>query len=233
MPFKKGSILLVDKPYGWTSFDVVNKLRFQLRRKYNLKKFKIGHAGTLDPLATGLLVLCTGKKTKEIDQFLAEHKTYTGSFLLGSYTPSFDLETKLNFTTDSKPLSQESLNQIALSFIGKQEQSPPIFSAKKVDGKRAYELARKGQEVELKKNSIEIFDFKVDGSKFPIINFKVSCSKGTYIRSLAEDFGRACNTRASLVCLRRVNSGEFDVKNAKSVKETIELIRNTPIEIEG
>lgn len=225
MDFKEGVVLLVDKPYGWTSFDVVNKLRYVLRRKYDQKKFKIGHAGTLDPLATGLLVLCTGKKTKEIEQYLSGIKTYTGSFLLGHETPSFDLESKFSIAKPIQKINDKKLQEIAQSFTGEITQTPPIFSAKKVDGKRAYELARAGEEVVMKKHLIHIHQFDITTDRFPIVDFKITCSKGTYIRSIAHDFGKACNSNGTLVCLRRVASGDFDIKDARSVDESIQFIK--------
>ena len=225
MDFKEGEILLVDKPYGWTSFDVVNKLRYALRRKYDQKKFKIGHAGTLDPLATGLLVLCTGKKTKEIEQHLSGEKTYTGSFLLGHETPSFDLESKFSVSEKIERIADEKLIEIAQQMTGEILQTPPIFSAKKVGGKRAYELARAGEEVKMNKHLITIHSFEIETSKFPVIDFSIKCSKGTYIRSIAHDFGQACNTNGTLICLRRVESGSFNLKDGRSVSDTIRLIK--------
>lgn len=222
MDFKQGEVLLVDKPYGWTSFDVVNKLRFVLRRKYNQKKFKIGHAGTLDPLATGLLVLCTGKKTKEIESYLATSKTYTGSILLGASSPSYDLETKVSFEKIPEDIDFEKIRE---QFIGEIFQTPPIFSAKKVDGERAYKKARAGEAVEIKKQAVTIHQFELDSSRFPILDFKIECSKGTYIRSIAHDFGKACGTSGCLVSLRRIQSGDFKLENGMSVDEAVELIR--------
>lgn len=229
MNFKEGEILLVDKPLGWTSFDVVNKLRWKLRKKYDMKKFKVGHAGTLDPLATGLLIICTGKKTKESQWLMAAEKTYTGTFLLGKTTPSFDLETEYNETFNTEHISPEDIEKVVASFIGDQLQTPPIFSAKKIDGKRAYESARVGKEIEMKKQSITIHGFSVDTTRFPEIDFTICCSKGTYIRSIAYDFGRALNSGATLIALRRIKSGDLDITQAKSVEEWMEIIDNIEI----
>ena len=217
---------MIDKPYGWTSFDVVNKLRWNLKRKYGLKNFKVGHAGTLDPLATGLLVICTGKATKKITDLTADDKIYTGTFLLGKTTPCYDLEKPFDETEyETSHITKELLDEIVASFIGVQEQYPPVFSAKQIDGKRAYDLARAGKEVELKSNTIEIKDFKIDASRFPEIDFYIHCSKGTYIRSIASDFGKKLNSGATLIALRRIGSGAFRIEDAKQVEEWIEYIR--------
>lgn len=222
--FQAGEILLVDKPLRWTSFDVVNKLRYRLRQKYNIKRFKVGHAGTLDPLATGLLIICTGKSTKLSEGLTREDKTYTGTFLLGKTTPSYDLEMDFDNTYDVSHISEDNIYEIAKSFEGNQKQTPPIFSAKKVNGKRAYESARKGEHVELKENDIFIASFSIVDIRFPEVDFKIRCSKGTYIRTIAHDFGKALNSGATLISLRRTQSGDFDIKDAKSVEEWIEII---------
>ena len=224
--FQKGEILLVDKPLEWTSFDVVKKLRWQLKNKLGIKKIKVGHAGTLDPLATGLLVICTGKKTKEINDFIVEDKVYTGTIKVGSTTPSYDLESEINETFETSHINTELLETARQHFIGEQQQTAPIFSAKKVNGVRAYELARKGEEVVLKSNTITIKDFKIEVETFPDLKFYVNCSKGTYIRSLANDFGKQLNSGAHLTELRRTKSGEFTIENAKTVEEWIEIIQN-------
>ncbi|MCC5922972.1 MAG: tRNA pseudouridine(55) synthase TruB [Crocinitomicaceae bacterium] len=229
MNFKVGEVLLVDKPLGWTSFDVVNKLRWKLRKKYGLKKFKVGHAGTLDPLATGLLIICTGKKTKESQFLMAAEKTYTGTFLLGKTTPSFDLETAYDETFSTAHISEEDIQRVVMTFLGEQLQTPPIFSAKKIDGKRAYESARVGKEVEMKKQTITIHSFTVDTSRFPEIDFTICCSKGTYIRSIAHDFGKALDSGATLIALRRIKSGDLDILNAKSVEEWMGIIEHIDI----
>lgn len=226
MDFQAGEILLVDKPLEWTSFDVVNKLRYELKRKLGLKKFKVGHAGTLDPLATGLLVICCGKKTKEIEGFIAEEKVYTGKFLLGKTTPSYDLETEFNSEQSTEGIEQEDLENACRQLTGTIQQTPPIFSAKKIGGKKAYDLARAGKEVILKKNPVQINYFDIDSTNFPEIKFKISCSKGTYIRSMAHDFGQILGCGATLIELRRTQSGNFSIENSKTIEEWIEVIQN-------
>lgn len=227
--FRNGEILLVDKPLEWTSFDVVNKLRYPLKKRYNIKRFKVGHAGTLDPLATGLLVICTGKKTKEISNFITDIKEYTGIIKLGATTPSYDLETSINKTFSTKHITQELINKIKPNFIGNIEQIPPIFSAKKIDGKRAYTIARKGGEIKLKPNNITIFDLNLELKPNNEIHFHVRSSKGTYIRTLAHDIGKAISSGGHLIKLRRVKSGEFDIKNAHSIEFWQHKIENCEI----
>ncbi len=224
--YQEGETLLVDKPLHWTSFDAVNKLRWNIKQRLGVKKIKVGHAGTLDPLATGLLIICTGKNTKKIDQFIGEDKTYTGTFLLGKTTPSYDLETEYNQEFPIDYITNELIEEVRLSFLGEQQQVPPIFSAKQVDGKRAYDMARAGQEVVLKSNTITIKSFEVDTKRFPEIDFKITCSKGTYIRSIANDFGLKLNAGAALIALRRTASGQFNIEKAKSVDEWIAIIRD-------
>lgn len=223
--FSEGSTIIIDKPYTWTSFDVVNKIRWNLKQALKVKKIKVGHAGTLDPLATGLLVLCIGKNTKLIDSIMVGEKTYTGTILLGKTTPSYDLESEFNQEFETNHITPEMMEEVRKSFIGEIQQVPPIFSAKQVDGKRAYDLARAGKEVELKANTIQIRDFKINIERFPEIDFEISCSKGTYIRSIANDFGKALNSGGTLTALRRTKSGEYSIENAKSVDEWIDLIR--------
>jgi tRNA pseudouridine55 synthase len=223
--FQAGETLLVDKPLHWTSFDVVNKLRWNLKRSLGVKNIKVGHAGTLDPLATGLLIICSGKNTKIIDGLISEDKTYTGTILVGKTTPSYDLETEYNETFPTEHITPELIEEVRLSFLGEQQQVPPIFSAKQVDGKRAYDMARAGKEVVLKSNTIRINDFQISIERFPEIDFRISCSKGTYIRSIASDFGKKLNSGATLIALRRIKSGSFDVENARSVEEWIEIIQ--------
>jgi len=224
--FQAGETLLVDKPLHWTSFDVVNKLRWNLKQKLGIKKFKVGHAGTLDPLASGLLIICTGKNTKKIDQFVLEDKTYTGTILVGKTTPSYDLETEYNQEFPINHITPELLEEVRVSFIGEQDQVPPIFSAKQIDGKRAYDLARPGKEVVLKANKIHISTFDIDTTSFPEIDFKITCSKGTYIRSIANDFGERLQSGAALIALRRTASGSFYIENSKSVEDWITTIHN-------
>lgn len=224
--FKEGKTLIVDKPLNWTSFDVVNKIRWNLKRQLNVKKIKVGHAGTLDPLATGVLVLCTGKHTKRIESLQAGEKTYTGTILLGKTTPSFDLETEYDQEFPIDHINQQVMEEVCKQFLGDQDQMPPIFSAKQVDGKRAYDLARAGKDVALKTNRIHISDFTIETSRFPEIDFEISCSKGTYIRSIAHDFGKQLNSGGTLIELRRTRSGEQRIEDAKSVEEWISIIQN-------
>jgi tRNA pseudouridine55 synthase len=224
MHFQDGEILLVDKPLGWTSFQVVNKLHHHIKRKLGVKKIKIGHAGTLDPLASGLLIVCTGKFTKKIADIQIGTKEYTGKILLGKSTPSFDLETDFDQTAAIEHIDTIAMEKVRNSFLGEQLQTPPIFSAKKIDGKKAYDLARAGKEVEMRKSLIEIFNFELNTSHFPEISFIIQCSKGTYIRSVAHDFGKKLNSLGTLIELRRTKSGEFSINEAKSVDEWIEII---------
>lgn len=227
--FASGTTILVDKPYEWTSFDVVNKIRWHLKKKLGVKKIKVGHAGTLDPLATGLLVICIGKHTKKINDFIQDEKEYTGTMLLGKTTPSFDLETDFNQEFPVDHINDELVKETAQTFLGEQLQVPPVFSAKMIDGKRAYEHARKGRDIELKANPVQIKSFEVDTEMFPEIKFQVSCSKGTYIRSLVNDFGKKLNSGATLVALRRIRSGDFHIDKAKSVEDWIDFIENSPL----
>ncbi len=213
---QEGHVFLIDKPLDWTSFDVVNKIRWNIRKAYNLKKIKVGHAGTLDPKATGLLLVCTGKWTKRIDEFQAQEKTYTGTIKLGVTTPTYDLESEEDQTFPTEHITEEIIHEATKQFIGEIEQFPPMHSAVKVDGKRLYELAREGQEIERKARKITIHDFKITNINLPFIDFEVNCSKGTYIRSLAFDFGKAVNSGGYLTALRRTKIGEFDVINAEN-----------------
>jgi tRNA pseudouridine55 synthase len=222
--FTEGEIILIDKPLTWTSFDAVNKIRWNIKRKLGVKKIKVGHAGTLDPLATGLLIICTGKFTKKIELIQAEEKTYTGTILLGKTTPSYDLETEYNQKFPTEHITQEMLEAVRLSFIGEQQQTPPIFSAKQIDGKRAYEHARAGREIEMKSNSITIHSFSIDSSHFPEIDFEICCTKGTYIRSIAHDFGQKLNSGGTLIALRRTKSGNYSVNDAFSIAAFIKKL---------
>ncbi len=223
--FSEGSTIIVDKPLTWTSFDVVNKIRWNLKQALKVKKIKVGHAGTLDPLASGLLILCIGKHTKMIESIMVGEKTYTGTILLGKTTPSYDLETEFNQEFETNHITEELLESVRLTFLGEIQQVPPIFSAKQIDGQRAYDLARAGKEVELKPNTVHISDFKITSNRFPEIDFEISCSKGTYIRSIAHDFGKSLNSGGTLIKLRRTNSGEYSINDAKSVEEWIQIIR--------
>jgi len=230
MNFIEGETILVDKPLGWTSFDVVNKIRWNLKQALNVKNIKVGHAGTLDPLATGLLILCTGKHTKKIDQIMGGMKTYTGTILLGKTTVSYDLENEYNEEFPTDHITPELLETARKSFIGVIQQVPPIFSAKQVDGKRAYDLARAGKEFELKSNTIEILDFQISADRFPEIDFEISCSKGTYIRSIAHDFGKIVESGGTLIALRRIQSGDSSIENAMTVDDWILKIRGPQTE---
>ena len=216
-----GQILLIDKPLTWTSFQAVNKLRWEIRQAFNIKKIKVGHAGTLDPLATGLLIICTGKMTKQINTFQGQDKEYTGTFTIGCTTPSYDLETKINETFTTEHITEELIHETRKQFIGDIEQFPPIFSALKKDGKRLYEFARAGEEVEIKSRNVHISEFEITKIEGDNINFRVVCSKGTYIRSLAHDFGKALNSGAHLSELRRTKIGEFHVDDAISPEDFI------------
>lgn len=214
---QEGHVFLIDKPLDWTSFDVVNKIRWNIRKAYDLKKIKVGHAGTLDPKATGLLLVCTGKWTKRIDEFQAQEKTYTGTIKLGVTTPTYDLESEEDQTFPTAHLTEEIIQEAKNQFIGEIDQFPPMHSAIKVDGKRLYELARDGQEIERKARRITIHDFKITKINLPFVDFEVNCSKGTYIRSLAYDFGKAVNSGGYLTSLRRTKIGNFDVVDAENL----------------
>jgi tRNA pseudouridine55 synthase len=212
----EGEIFLVDKPYHVTSFEIVNKIKIALKKTHS-EKLKVGHAGTLDPLATGLLIICAGKKTKQIEQFQEQEKEYTGTFFIGATTPCFDKEREIDFTFPIEHITEELVQNTAKKFIGKQQQKPPVFSAVHIDGKRAYDLAREGvEEIIIKPKEIEIKNFEITRISLPEIDFKVTCSKGTYIRSLARDFGFALNSGAYLTALRRTRIGDFLVDNALS-----------------
>lgn len=242
--FLNGQLLLIDKPIGWTSFDVVRKINYQLKNQLQLKKIKVGHAGTLDPLATGLLIVCTGKFTKKIDEIQAQKKEYKGIITLGSTTPSFDLEKPFDAFFETNHITDEMINEAATTFIGTQEQIAPIHSAKKIDGKRAYELARAGEQVIIKKNTIVIDEFEIteiernqlifpankliDDEKSKInqekpydkgihIHFRVVCSKGTYIRSIARDLGLKLNCGGHLSALTRTKIGNYILADAKNI----------------
>ena len=219
--FLTGQVLLIDKPLHLTSFDVVNKLRWGIRKAFNLKKIKVGHAGTLDPLATGLLVICTGKMTKQIDTFQGQDKEYTGTFVLGSTTPSFDLETEINETFPTDHITEEAIHQATTQFLGEIEQFPPVFSAIKKEGRRLYEFARAGESVEIKPRIVNISEFEITNIHGNLLDFRVVCSKGTYIRSLANDFGKALNSGAHLSALRRTKIGNFTVNDAVMVDDFI------------
>lgn len=220
--FSEGQVILINKPLDWTSFDVVNKIKFALKKKFGA--IKIGHAGTLDPKATGLLILCTGKKTKAIESIQNADKVYTGTFYLGATTECYDTEKPVNKTFDISQINTPDLYKCAETFLGEQEQFPPAHSAVKIDGKRAYELARAGKEVAMKAKKITIKKFELTNIALPYIDFKVECTKGTYIRSLANDFGARLNNGAYLAALTRTKIGNYSIVDALSVEEFIEKI---------
>jgi len=216
--YKEGQVILIDKPLEWTSFQAVNKVRWLIRKSFGIKKIKVGHAGTLDPLATGLLIICTGKFTKKIDTFQAQIKEYTGTFTLGATTPSYDLETEIDQTFDISEITSEKIKDTTKQFLGQIQQQPPVFSALKKDGKRLYEFARSGEEVDIPFRTVTISEFEITNTELPIVDFRVVCSKGTYIRSLANDFGKALNSGAHLSALRRTKIGDFSVENAIDIE---------------
>jgi tRNA pseudouridine55 synthase len=224
--YEAGEVILVDKPYGWTSFDVVNFIRHRTKRITGNKKLKVGHAGTLDPLATGLVLVCTGKMTKSIDQIQATVKTYKGTIFLGATTPSYDLETPVGPRTDVSHLSEKEILGCAATFLGMQHQVPPQHSAKKIDGQRAYTSARKGIKKEMTANEIEISRFDITRIDLPQVDFEIVCSKGTYIRSIAFDFGQKLGCGGFLAALRRTQSGEFSVANAHGMRELKIILDN-------
>ena len=216
--FLNGQILLIDKPLHWTFFQAVNKLKYVLINKMGLpKKFKIGHAGTLDPLASGLLLVCTGKFTKRITELQGQAKEYTGTFYIGATTPSYDLETEIDKTFDTSHIDEVLILETVKQFLGEIDQKPPIFSAIKKDGVRLYEHARAGETIEIASRKTTIHEFEIIRIALPEIDFRVVCSKGTYIRSLAYDFGKAMDSGAHLTALRRTKIGEYDVLNAIEV----------------
>ena len=223
--FLQGKVLLIDKPLEWTSFQAVNKIRWHIKKQFGLKKIKVGHAGTLDPLATGLLIICTGKMTKQINEFQAQEKEYTGTFHLGATTPSYDLETEVNEEYPTAHITSESIESVTQSFLGEIDQKPPIFSAIKKDGKRLYDISRKGETTEIQSRKVTISAFEITRIAMPEVDFRVSCSKGTYIRSLANDFGIALDSGAHLSTLRRTRIGEFSVENALSIDAFIDSLK--------
>ncbi len=229
-PFPPGCSFLVDKPLEWTSFDVVNRVRHALSRRLGIKKIKVGHAGTLDPLASGLLVLCYGTFTKKIEELQAEEKEYTGTIRLGATTPSFDLETEIDQTFPTEHLTEETLDAARRQFLGEIMQRPPVFSAIKVGGKRAYESARRGSELELPARPVFIKEFEIARVALPDVEFRVACGKGTYLRSLARDFGEAVGSGGHLTELRRTRSGGFSVEDAWQVPDLVALLKE-PIDV--
>ena len=220
----EGKLLLIDKPIDWTSFRVVNKIRWAFKKKFNLKKLKVGHAGTLDPLATGLLLICTGKMTKKISEVQSLEKTYTGRITLGATTPSYDLETAIDRKFPTEHLTDKDLIRSKNKFLGEIDQYPPIFSAIKKEGKRLYEYARSGEETKIESRKVSIYNFDFTNISLPHLDFEVKCSKGTYIRSLAHDFGKSVDSGAHLSALRRTAIGSFKVKNAITPEKLIEKL---------
>ena len=222
--YKKGQVLLIDKPLAWTSFQAVNKIRWHIKQRFKIKKIKVGHAGTLDPLASGLLIICTGKQTKEIHVYQGQVKEYIGRFTIGATTPSYDLETEIDHRFPTAHITNELIYETAQQFLGEIDQKPPIFSAIKKEGKRLYELARKGEATEIKSRKVTIDEFEITNINLPNIDFRVVCSKGTYIRSLAYDFGKALRSGGHLSALRRTKIGAFSVEKAKSIEDFIKSL---------
>jgi tRNA pseudouridine55 synthase len=220
--FADGQLLLINKPFEWTSFDVVGKLR----NAFKPLKLKVGHAGTLDPLATGLLIICTGKMTKQIDTFQAEEKEYTGTMVLGATTPTYDLESEPEAKFDTSHLTDEEIKAACEQFTGDIQQYPPAHSAIKIDGERLYEKARRGEEVELRLRNVTISEFEITRIELPEVDFRVVCSKGTYIRSLVNDFGAALNNGAYMSALRRTRSGNYRIEDAHEILELVDTIRD-------
>lgn len=231
MNFLEGEILYIDKPLGWTSFDAVKRLRGSLTRRLGVKKIKVGHAGTLDPLATGVMVLCTGKATKRIDELQAGVKEYIATIALGATTPSFDLETEIDATYPTEHITRELVEEVLTRFHGRIEQVPPAFSACKIDGHRAYDLARKGREVELKAKVLVIDEIELQSFESTSITIRVVCSKGTYIRALARDIGEALGSGGHLTALRRTRVGDVGIDQCLSVDQVAELIKTVEIEM--
>ena len=224
--YKNGQVLLIDKPLEWTSFQAVNKIRWHIKQRFKIKKIKVGHAGTLDPLATGLLIICTGKQTKQINIYQGQIKEYTGTFTIGATTPSYDLETEVDKTFSTDHITEELLHETTKQVVGEIQQKPPMFSAIKKDGKRLYELARKGETTEIKARTVTVSEFEITKINLQEVEFRVVCSKGTYIRSLAFDFGLALNSGAHLSALRRTKIGDFSVDNGVSIEGFIAELKS-------
>jgi len=224
--FEQGEVFLINKPYRWTSFDVVGSLRSFLKARAGIKKIKIGHAGTLDPLATGLLIICTGRFTKQIESYQALEKEYTGTFTLGATTPSFDLETERDRFFPTDHITEEMIREAAQKLTGNLEQAPPVFSAKKIDGKRAYDYARKEIEVVMRPKTINVSAFEITGIEMPLVHFRIVCSKGTYIRSLADEFGKLNGSGAHLSALCRTRIGHYHLRDAFELDELKNKILN-------
>lgn len=230
--FIGGATLLVDKPQGWTSFDVVNKIRYKLKHQLQVKKIKVGHAGTLDPMATGLLLICTGKNTKKLAQFQGLDKEYTGTMLLGATTPSYDAETEVEERLPIDHITNQMLERTRQQFTGSIDQVPPMFSAIKVNGQPLYKKARKGETVQIDPRRVHIYEFELTRIALPEVEFRVRCSKGTYIRSLVHDFGKALDSGAYLSALRRTRIGDFPIENAWELEELVEQIEEGTVVVE-
>ncbi|WP_282125941.1 tRNA pseudouridine(55) synthase TruB [Marinifilum flexuosum] len=224
--FQQGAFILLNKPYKWTSFDLVNKVKFKIKHMLRVKKIKVGHAGTLDPLATGLMIVCVGKYTKKIDTYQSQVKEYIATLQLGATTPSFDLETEIDQEYPTEHITRELVDKTLKGFIGSIEQRPPDYSAVKVNGKRAYEYARKGQEVEIKKKTLVIDEIEVLEFEENVLKIRVVCSKGTYIRALARDIGQALNSGAHLTALQRTQIGDFKIDDAIEIEDFIKFLEN-------
>ena len=224
--FIAGEVLFFNKPLTWTSFDLVNKFRYKLSRKLGVKKIKVGHAGTLDPLATGVMIICTGKATKRIDEFQYQTKEYIATLKLGETTPSFDLEKEVDATYPTAHINRAMVEEVLATFVGEIKQIPPVYSACKVDGKRAYEMARKGEEVELKAKTLVIDELELLSCELPIIKIRVVCSKGTYIRALARDIGLALQSGAHLTALERTRIGDVTLADCMSVENMDEFLNS-------
>ncbi len=224
---EQGLIFLIDKEKGWTSFNVVKKIKIDLYKQYHIKKMKVGHAGTLDPLATGLLIVCAGRMTKRINEFLEARKEYIADIFLGATTPSFDLETEVDQKFPVEHIDRDKVEEVLKDFLGEQEQVPPVFSAKKLSGKKAYEYARKGKEIELKANRINIYELELINFESPVVTLRILCSKGTYIRSLAHDLGKALGIGAYLRELRRTAIGQYRVGQASGVDQLEKAVQQS------
>lgn len=230
MNFISGEIIIIDKPLGWTSFDAVKRLRGAIQRRLNVRKFKVGHAGTLDPLATGVLIVCTGRATKRITELQEGMKEYVAEVKFGATTPSYDLEKEIDATYPWEHITRERIEEVLPRFIGHVMQVPPVFSAVKIDGKRAYNYARKGKEVDIKAKPLEIREMEILKWEAPVLTLRVLCSKGTYIRALARDLGEALDSGAHLVGLRRTRVGDYTEQQALTIDRAVEIITNGPLE---
>lgn len=230
MDFISGEIIGIDKPYKWTSFDAVKRLRGAIQRRLHVKKFKVGHAGTLDPLATGVLIICTGRATRKIEELQNGTKEYVADIRLGATTPSFDLETEIDRTFPYEHITREAILEVLPRFTGEIMQVPPVFSAVKIDGRRAYKFARKGKDVELKPKALKIDEMELLDCELPIVRLRIVCSKGTYIRALARDIGEALGSGAHLVALRRTRVGQLTLDKCLTVEDAVKMVDECPLE---